>query len=239
MVIDVGWEGWATLALILLMLVALVAELAPPYLVMMGTVILFIPLGILNLEQALHGFNDPAVLAIAVLFIVAKGIELSGGLEYVSKIMFQTKKVELKPGQRFKKSDSSVVWILLRFTVPVALFSAFLANIPLVAMMIPPIVEFSRRVSMAPSKLLLPLSYAALLGGTLTLIGTGTNLVVLSLAAKKIPSLRMHLFEIGIVGVPVTVAGILYIVAISGKLLPDRLAIQPTSINARGKVKLT
>ncbi|MCO5605116.1 hypothetical protein L7F22_059296 [Adiantum nelumboides] len=233
MVTDVGWEGWVTVALILLMLVALLAELAPPYLVMMGTLILFIPLDILNLEQALHGFNDPAVLAIAVLFVVAKGIELSGGLEYVSKIMFQTKRVELKPGQRLKKSDNSVVWILLRFTVPVALFSAFLANIPLVAMMIPPIVEFSRRVNMAPSKLLLPLSYAALLGGTLTLIGTGTNLVVLSLAAKKIPNLRMHLFEIGVVGVPVTVAGILYIVAISGKLLPDRLAIQPTSINAR------
>ncbi|MCO5557907.1 hypothetical protein L7F22_011480 [Adiantum nelumboides] len=239
MVTDIGWEGWVTLALILLMLVALVAELAPPYLVMMGTLILFIPLDILNLEQALHGFNDPAVLAIAVLFVVAKGIELSGGLEYVSKIMFQIKRVELKPGQRLKKSDNSVVWILLRFTVPVALFSAFLANIPLVAMMIPPIVEFSRRVNMAPSKLLLPLSYAALLGGTLTLIGTGTNLVVLSLAAKKIPNLRMHLFEIGVVGVPVTVAGILYIVAISGKLLPDRLAIQPTSINARGKAKLT
>lgn len=73
MVTDVGWEGWVTLALIVLMLVALVAELAPPYLVMMGILVLFIPLGILDLEEALHGFNDPAVLAIAVLFIVAKG----------------------------------------------------------------------------------------------------------------------------------------------------------------------
>lgn len=65
------------------------------------------------------------------------------------------------------------------------------------------------------------------------MIGTGTNLVVLSLAAKKIPDLRMHLFEIGVVGMPVTISGILYILAVSGKLLPDRLAIQPTSINAR------
>lgn len=86
---------------------------------------------------------------------------------------------------------------------------------------------------MAPSKLLMPLSYSAVLGGTLTLIGTGTNLVVVSLASKKIPELSMHLFEIGVVGVPVTVAGILYILAVSGKLLPDRLTIQATSINAR------
>ncbi|KAH7365617.1 hypothetical protein KP509_18G037900 [Ceratopteris richardii] len=227
------WEGWVTLSFILLMLVALVFELAPPYLVMMGTLILFLPLGILNLRQALHGFSDPAVLVIAVLFIVAKGIELSGGLEYVSRMMFRTEKKQPRPGQTVKKSDNSIVWVLMKFTVPVIIFSAFLANIPLVAMMIPPIVEFSRRINIAPSKLLLPLSYAALLGGTLTLIGTSTNLVVLSLAAKNIPELQMHLFEIGIVGVPVTVAGIIYILLISGKFLPDRLVIQPTSINAR------
>lgn len=86
---------------------------------------------------------------------------------------------------------------------------------------------------MAPSKLLMPLSYAALLGGTLTLIGTSTNLVVVSLAAKKLPQLQMGFFEIGIVGVPVTVASFLYMFALSGKLLPDRLSIQSTSINAR------
>lgn len=89
------------------------------------------------------------------------------------------------------------------------------------------------QVNVSPSKLLLPLSYANLLGSTLTMIGTGTNLVVQSLATRKIPDLQMHVFEIGIVGVPVLVAGILYIIITSAKILPDRLAIQPPSINAR------
>eukprot|EP00250_Pteridium_aquilinum_P001663 c11867_g1_i1 orf=350-1390(+) len=233
MVLAVTWQGWVTLALIMLMLVALIAEMAPPYLVMMGTLITFLPLGILDLEQALHGFNDDAVISVGVLFVVAKGIELSGGLEYVSKLMFKTPKTEEKVSKLIGKHGNSIVWILLKFTIPVAIFSAFLANIPLVAMMIPPITEFSRKVNMAPSKLLMPLSYAALLGGTLTLIGTSTNLVVVSLAAKKLPQLQMNFFEIGIVGVPVTVASFLYMFALSGKLLPDRLSIQSTSINAR------
>ncbi|XP_024545096.1 putative sulfur deprivation response regulator [Selaginella moellendorffii] len=224
------WEGWVTLTLIGIMLAALVLEIAPPYLVMTGTLILFLPLNILTLDQALHGFGDHAVLSIGVLFIVAKGIEQSGGLEYVSRLLFRADddKKEDNPAKQ-----GNIVGVMLKFTVPVAIFSAFLANIPLVAMMIPPIVEFAKKVHMAPSKLLMPLSFAALLGGTLTLIGASTNLVVVSLAAKKLPELQMNLFEIAIVGLPVTIAGILYMVAVSGKLLPDRLAIQPTTINVR------
>ncbi|KAG0572786.1 hypothetical protein KC19_VG125000, partial [Ceratodon purpureus] len=152
----------------------------------MGILIIFIPLGILSIEEAFHGFADDAMLSVAVLFIVAK----------------------------------------------VAIFSAFLANIPLVAMMIPPIIEYSKKVNMAPSKLLLPLSFAALLGGTMTLIGASTNLVVLSMAAKKVPDLKMNLFEIGVIGVPVTISGLLYIFALSGKLLPNRLSMQITTFNA-------
>ncbi|CAI5522246.1 unnamed protein product [Closterium sp. Naga37s-1] len=173
------------------------------------------------------------MLSIAVLFIVAKGIETSGGLEYVSKFLFSTKSGKKSKSFLVRGSENSIVWVLLNYTVPVALFSAFLANIPLVAMMIPPIVEFSKKVNISPSKMLIPLSYAALLGGTLTLIGASTNLMVTSMAAKKLPELTMNIFEIGIVGVPTTVAGILYLLAFSGKLLPDRLAMQATNINAR------
>ena len=70
---EVQWQGWTTLSLVGCMLVALVAELAPPYMVMMGTLIIFLPLGILNVEDAFHGFADEAMLAVGVLFIVAKG----------------------------------------------------------------------------------------------------------------------------------------------------------------------
>lgn len=89
------------------------------------------------------------------------------------------------------------------------------------------------QLNMAPSKVLLPLSYAALYGGTWTLIGASTNLVVYSLANRAVPEMKMNLFELGIVGIPVTLAGILYIVALGGKLLPDRLAMSSSTINAR------
>lgn len=68
------WEGWVTLGLVGVMLVALVGELAPPYLVMMGTLIIFLPLDILDIEEAFHGFADEAMLSVAVLFVVAKGM---------------------------------------------------------------------------------------------------------------------------------------------------------------------
>lgn len=72
----VQWQGWTTIGLIAFMLIFLVAEMAPPYMVMMGILIIFIPLGILTIQEAFHGFADEAMIAVAVLFIVAKGIPL-------------------------------------------------------------------------------------------------------------------------------------------------------------------
>lgn len=70
---QVQWQGWTTIGLVALMLISLVAELAPPYMIMMGILIIFIPLEILTIEEAFHGFADEAMLAVAILFIVAKG----------------------------------------------------------------------------------------------------------------------------------------------------------------------
>ncbi|CAM6093297.1 unnamed protein product [Calypogeia fissa] len=230
-----GWQGWVVLGLVGFMLVALVAELAPPHLVMMGVLIICLALSIIDIKAAFHGFSDEAILSVAVLFVVARGIEMSGGLEYVASVLFRAPKKSkpMRLGRTPSRTEGSIVWVLLKFCVPVAIFSAFLANIPLVAMMIPPILEFGNKVNMAPSKMLMPLSYAANLGGTMTVIGASTNLVVLSMAAQKLPTMHMTLFEIGIIGLPITIAGIFYIVAFSGKLLPDRAAAQSTIVIPR------
>ncbi|CAM6087847.1 unnamed protein product [Calypogeia fissa] len=230
-----GWQGWVVLGLVGFMLVALVAELASPHLVMMGVLIICLALSIIDIKAAFHGFSDEAILSVAVLFVVARGIEMSGGLEYVASVLFRAPKKSkpMRLGRTPSRTEGSIVWVLLKFCVPVAIFSAFLANIPLVAMMIPPILEFGNKVNMAPSKMLMPLSYAANLGGTMTLIGASTNLVVLSMAAQKLPTMHMSLFEIGIIGLPITIAGIFYIVAFSGKLLPDQAAAQSTIVIAR------
>jgi hypothetical protein len=77
----IDWQGWTTLSLIGAMLVALVAEMAPPYMVMMGTLIIFLPLGILDIYEAFQGFADEAMLSVAVLFVVARGKNVEGLVE--------------------------------------------------------------------------------------------------------------------------------------------------------------
>jgi di/tricarboxylate transporter len=106
--------------------------------------------------------------------------------------------------------------------LPVTVLSAFMNNTPVVAMMIPVIVGFSNVNSLKPSKLLIPLSYSSIFGGTCTLMGTSTNLVVFGLAKARDPDFDMSLFEIGIVGLPVALAGLVFIVLFGPRYLPDR-----------------
>lgn len=118
--------------------------------------------------QAFVGFSNTGVATIGVLFVVAEGIRLTNGLEYVMKYVL--------------RNPSSLRMALVRLMFPVAIISAFLNNTPVVAMMIPVLENWGRRSNISPSKLLIPLSYAAIMGGTCTLIGTATNLVVVGLA---------------------------------------------------------
>ena len=108
---------------------------------------------------------------------------------------------------------------------PITLLSAFLNNTPVVATGIPLIQTLAQKIRIPASKLLIPLSYASILGGTCTLIGTSTNLVAVGLAQAKNPGFSMGLFDIGMVGLPVMVAGLLYMGLSAGWLLPDRQTV--------------
>ncbi|OAS84635.1 SLC13 family permease [Metabacillus litoralis] len=191
------------------MFIVLIKEwLSPEFTVFLAISALMLT-GILTPTEALNGFSNPGVHTVALLFILGAAVSKSGILhELVNKI--------LSP----KKSISQ---ILLRLMVPVSALSAFMNNTPIVTMLIPTLQNWASSNHIKPSKLLIPLSYAAILGGTITLIGTSTNLIVQGLLLEK--GLEgFHLFDFTYFGIPLTFAGILYIVFIGHYLLPSRTA---------------
>lgn len=203
-----GWKGWTTLALFILTLAALVLELKPPDVVMLFSTGFMVVIGILPPQLFLEGFSNEIILTIAMLCIVVRAMEINGILEVVgSKVLSKSKNFYLD---------------MLSLTVPVGVGSAFLNNTPIVLLMTPIVRKWALKNNFSPSKFLLPLSYAAVLGGACTLIGTSTNLVVHGLMRRYEPLSGFTFFELSYVGIPCAIAGLIYLLTIGRYLLPDR-----------------
>jgi len=201
------WQGWLTLAVVALCLVAMVREIAAPDLVMMAGLFTLAVCGVLTPRETFLGFANPALAAVGALFVVSAALRETGALEMVTTRLF---------GRAQGERDG-----LLRICTPVATFSAFLNNAPIVAMLTPVISEWARRRRISPSKLLLPLSYASILGSVTTVIGTSTTLTVAALVIDAgMPEIGF--FELLPVGLPLALIGILYLVFAAPALLPDR-----------------
>jgi di/tricarboxylate transporter len=168
--------------------------------------------------QFAANFGNEGVLAIAVLYVVAAGLTETGGMSLIADRMLG----------RPRASASAP----LRVMAPVAALSSVVNNTPIVAMFLPIVQDWSTRAGMAASKLLLPLSYAAVLGGMCTLIGTSTNLVVQALlidAHAKDPNVPiMDMFTLTPIGVPIAIAGIVFVTFAARRMLPDR---RPRALN--------
>ncbi|MEX2468412.1 MAG: SLC13 family permease [Pseudohongiellaceae bacterium] len=201
-------QAWITIALALGALITMSSGRLAPHYVMLSVLIILSASGILEADQALAGFSNSGMITVAAMFIVAAGIHHSGGVDLVV--------------QRLLKNPRSVRGALARFIVPVALISGFLNNTPVVATLIPAIHAWSRRIRISPSKLMMPLSYAAIFGGTLTLIGTSTNLVVNGLYQELTGEPGFTLFSITWVGLPVAVVGLSIMILAFPRILPDR-----------------
>ena len=214
-----GADAWITVGLVALMVLAMMRNLAGPDMILTGGLSILLALEIVNPTQAFAGFANTGMLPIAVLFVVAAGVQETGGLDFV---------VTRALGQ-----PRSVPVAQLRMMVPVAGVSAFLNNTPVVAMMVPIVTEWSRRIGINPGKLFIPLSYAAIVGGSCTIIGTATNLVVYGLTQQRMPELHVPLFEISQLGLPAAVASMAYIALASRWLLPERGSIREVVASAR------
>ena len=200
-------DAWVTVVVTVGALVLLARTSYSPAVVIFGATVTLLALGVIDTGQALSGFSNPAPFTVAALYVVASAVQRTGALSPIVKRAL---------------GDSG--WVrrpLLRVLPPTALASAFLNNTPIVAMLIPQISSWASRRRVPVSKLLMPLSFAALLGGMTTLIGTSTNLVV---AGQMIEfGLEpLGFFEIGAVGAPIAVVGIVLIIALAPRVLRTR-----------------
>lgn len=202
------WQGWFSLFLTAGALIFLVISKVGPHIVMMGVLTILSLFGILTANEALVGFSNSGLITVAAMFVVAAGIHASGGIDLlVNKVLGM---------------PTNARSAISRLFPPVVLLSGFLNNTPVVATMIPAIHAWSRKINIAPSKLMIPLSYTAILGGTLTMIGTSTNLVVNGQYQELTGEEGFSLFSITAVGLPVTLAGLAFIWFFLPKWLPDR-----------------
>ena len=195
---------------IVLMLVGLFFEIARPDLIVFFTLFFFLMMGYVTPEQALSGFSNEGMLTVALLFIVAGVFERSGLVERLVAT--------------FLAKSKSERGALVRLLVPIAAFSAFLNNTPIVVTLTPIIRKWASEHNISPSKFLIPLSYAAILGGTITLMGTSTNLVVHGLLLDT-DSQGFSFFQLAWVGIPITILGLIYLIAAGPRVLPDNQSL--------------
>jgi len=190
-------------------LVAFVREVFPIEVTALGVLAILVATGTIDAGEALAGFSSTAVIAIGSLFVLSHALTRTGLLETIAD------RVGDRAGDRPWRV---VIWLL----VVVGLGSGFLNNTAVVAIAIPLVMKLCRRLELSPSKLLLPVSYASILGGTLTLIGTSTNLLVDSLIQDAgQPPLGM--FEFSMLGAAMLIVGLVYVIAASRRLLPGRV----------------
>jgi di/tricarboxylate transporter len=223
-----SWEAWLTLALIASILWALMRNVAGADVVLMGGALVAVTLSLVSDRFPSPGdlaaaFGNEAVLTVAALYVVAAGLTETGGIAMLT--------------ERVLGRPQSIRGAQLRLTLPVAGISAVLNNTPVVAMFIPVVDAWCKRTGMNPSKLYIPLSYAAVLGGTCTLIGTTTNLVVhaLMLSARETDAGMplMTMFTLTPVGVVCVAVGVGFVVLSSPWLLPDRESFRASVADPR------
>lgn len=201
-------DAWLALVVVIAVFPLMAFSRHGPDIVLLGAVILLLTLGVIEPDQALAGFSSSGLFTVAFMYVLVASIRETGGIDLIIRYVLG------RPRGEFRA--------LVRLLLPVASLSAFLNNTPVVATYIPAVLSWSRRLPLPAHRLLMPLSFASILGGTITLFGTSTNLVVHGLLIDREPSLAMGLFDIAWVGVPVALVGLMYLIVLGPRMLPAR-----------------
>ncbi|NJM36913.1 MAG: hypothetical protein HC845_03025 [Akkermansiaceae bacterium] len=203
-----------TLLVVLITLVAFIREWGPPDVIALSVLCLVVALGLVGQKEMLDVFKNEAPLTIAALFVIGGALETSGAVDHIGRML------------RDKLSGNTRLAIL-SFSLITAFFSAWMNNTAIVAIMLPVTLGFARSKDIAASRLLMPLSYASILGGCSTLIGTSTNILVNG-TLRDMGIKQMTMFELAPLGIPLAIAGIAYLTIFGPKLIPARSSITGT-----------
>ncbi len=199
-------SGYIALGVILLMIVALIKEVMRPGLVLFTALVIFLVTDILSAEEALSGFSNKGMITVALLFLVSEGVKETGVLNRIGSLILPKKR---KPIPR----------LLMQINIPVSAISAFLNNTPVVIIFAPMLKKWADKLSLPSQKFLIPLSYATIFGGTCTLIGTSTNLLVHGMMLDR-GMAGISMFELAKVGLFIVFFGFIYMNLFSNRLLP-------------------
>lgn len=198
---------WIVSAILLITLYLLISEIISVDLTAIGIMVLLVVSGILTAKEAISGFANPAVITVGAMFVVSKGMMRTGGVEFLGRKIIQ-----------MARGNHKLALIIILLSVAIA--SAFINNTPVVILFIPVVMSMCCEFGLSPSKYLIPVSYASILGGTCTLIGTSTNIIISDLSVTN-GYAGLSMFELSTLGVPIAIIGIVLLYFIAPKLLPD------------------
>ncbi len=199
-------DAWITLFTIVACLGALSLTRLPADVILLGGVGTLLLLDVLSVKSALVGFSNEGVATVGVLYVVAHALSATGAVEWMSSGILGRPR-SLRMAQ-------------FRLMAPVVFFSSVMNNTPVVAMMVPVVTDWSRRLGFPASQLMMPLSFAAIIGGICTLIGTSTNLIINGMLQQLEQDIDLGLFDLVWIGVPCSLAVMAFIMLTSRRLLP-------------------
>jgi di/tricarboxylate transporter len=202
-------DVWIVSAILVLTLYIFITEKLSLDLTAIGIMVVLVLSRLLTPEEAIAGFAHPAVITVGAMFLISRGMVRTGAVEFIGRRVI-----------KLARGNAKLALLVILLTVAFA--SAFINNTPVVVLFIPVVMSMSCEFSFSPSKFLIPVSYASILAGTCTLIGTSTNIILSDLSANSGFG-ALGMFELSIIGLPIAIIGIIFLLVAAPYMMPALL----------------